>query len=75
MMENGWDLHAKVEQDESGSFPIHLVVLSKNAFALQFLMDHRVDVNVRDKLFKRTPLLYAIEANAVEVHYYSLDSQ
>ena len=74
MKEKGWDLHAKIERVESGSFPIHLVVLSKNALALQFLLDHRVDMNVRDKLFKRTPLLYAIETNAIEVHKYSQNS-
>ena len=67
MKHEGWDLHAKIDHDENGGYPIHLVVLSKNALALQFLIDCGVDVNVRDKQLKRTPLHYAIEAQAVEV--------
>src|SRR5579864_3484979 len=48
---------------ETGVQAIHLAAQAGSPEALQFLLDHGADINARDGVYRRTPLIFATSEN------------
>ncbi len=53
--------------DDSGSTPLHMLIIQDNVEGVDLLLSQNVDIDVVDKLNEVTPIYYAINNNNVEI--------